>query len=112
MKTVDSDRTKLEAYAWPGGYPVCYVAADGWRNEDGSLEVYRNSENACCAKCAADVAEWPDMVVTGSYIHYEGPAEYCEYCNGLTESAYGDPSADDSDGPDGPEQNMTEYPSV
>ena len=84
-----------------------YLSADGFRNEDGTLEVNHHDENACCAKCAVDVANWPDMVVTGSYVHWEGKPEYCEYCNGFTDSAYGDPSTDQ---PDAPEQNMMEYP--
>ena len=71
-----------------------YLASDGFRDsETGVLELnpYDKSEAVCCAKCAADVSQWPDLIVTGQYIHYEGQPEYCEYCNGFTDSAYGDP---------------------
>jgi hypothetical protein len=76
MRTVDVDRKELTAYAWPGGYPVMYLAMDGWREDDGTLTVNDRSENACCAKCAADVNGWPDII-------------------SFTESAYGDPDAED-----------------
>jgi hypothetical protein len=96
MHTTDNDRQKLTAYAWPGGYPVMYLARDGWREENGALTLnrYDRSENACCAKCACDTVEWPDLVIVASYVHYEGAAEYCEYCNGVTESAYGETEAE------------------
>jgi hypothetical protein len=92
MNITDQDRLKLEPFAWPGGYPVMYLATDAWRNDDGTLEPNRHSsENVCCAKCARDTENWPDLIIVAQYAHYEGPAEYCEYCNGFTESAYGDP---------------------
>lgn len=100
MKTMNEDRKQLTAYAWPGGYPVMYLAQDGWRNQDGTLALlngYVRSENVCCAKCAADTEQWPDLIITGTYAHYEGPPEYCEYCNGFTESAYGDPEAENAE---------------
>lgn len=94
MKKLDAERKDLTAYAWPGGYPVMYIARDGWRDENGVLDFnsYDREELVCCAKCAADVTAWPDLIVIGEYAHYEGPAESCEWCNGLTESAYGDPA--------------------
>lgn len=93
---IDAARKDLAAYAWPGGYPIMYIARDGWREDTGELTIneHDHSESSCCAKCAANVTSWPDMIVTGSYIHYEGRPEYCEWCNGMTESAYGDPAAD------------------
>lgn len=78
----DSDG-KLPAYAWPGGYPLLYLAKD-----NGVL----------CPKCAN--AYTPDrdnedqLKPVAYYIHYEGPGEQCEHCNALVESAYGDPDAD------------------
>ncbi len=93
MKTqthiIDAARKALQAYAWPGGYPVMYLAREGWREEDGKLTVNQHdrSENVCCAKCAADVDKWPDIIITADYVHYEGEPEQCEYCNSLTDSA-------------------------
>lgn len=99
MKALNAARKDLPAYAWPGGYPVMYLARDGWR-EDGKLDFneHDRSENVCCAACAANVDLRPDLIVTGEYIHYEGPPEYCEYCNGFTESAYGDPEDENAGG--------------
>ncbi len=96
MKVIDADRKSLGAYAWPGGYPIIYMACDGWREDDGKLNFNKHdrSENTCCPKCAADVEKWPDIIIIAEYIHWEGPPEYCEYCNGFTDSAYGDPSKD------------------
>lgn len=94
MKIQDAARKDLQAYAWPGGYPVMYLARDGWREDDGKLDFNRHdrSENVCCAECAADTDKWPDLIIVANYIHYEGQPEYCEYCNEFTESAYGDPA--------------------
>ena len=97
--TKDDARKDLPAYAWPGGYPIMYLARDGWRDDEtGKLELnpYDRTESVCCAKCAADVAKWPNMIITAGYIHYEGAPEYCEWCNGFTNSAYGDPTEEQS----------------
>jgi len=70
-----------------------YMAVGGWRDEEtGKLEVNDREEFVCCAKCAVDTQQWPDLVIIGHYVHYEGPPEECEYCNSFTESAYGDPN--------------------
>lgn len=78
----DTDGT-LPAYAWPGGYPVLYLAADG---------------ESFCPGCANNEPEvhfgqeiddaWS---VIGWFIHYEGPPELCCNCGESTSSAYGDP---------------------
>lgn len=96
---VDDARKALEAYAWPGGYPVMYMTRDGFRDDAGKLEVnpHDRTEAVCCAKCAKDTAKWPDLIVTGHFVHYEGAPEQCEYCNEFTESAYGDPEAEVND---------------
>ena len=92
MRITDAERLKLDAYAWPGGYPLMYLAREGWRNEEtGQLEDYEKSKYVCCPKCAQDIKKWPDMIVVGQWIHYEGAPEMCEYCNEFTESAYGEP---------------------
>lgn len=71
-----------------------YLARDGWRDDNGTLDFneHDRSENVCCPQCAQDTKQWPDLIVVAEYIHYEGPPEYCEYCNGFTNSAYGDPA--------------------
>lgn len=73
---------KLPAFAWPGGYPIIYFAAD-----NGVL----------CPVCAnaytpeRDNAEQLEPIAFS--IHYEGADEICENCNAVIPSAYGDPDA-------------------
>lgn len=86
-----SHEGKLPAYAFPGGYPVIYIASDG--------EVF-------CAPCAngengsdARIANGPDDVpsdgwlLIGFDVFYEGPDEHCAHCGKAIASAYGDPAA-------------------
>ena len=86
---------KLPAYAWPGGYPIVYIVADG-----GTLcPACANGENGSQAADAID-PQCPDdkqWRVIGFSIHYEGPPEICDHCGTEVESAYGDP--------DSPEEN-------
>lgn len=61
------------------GYPVVYYTDEGM---------------TLCPKCAND----PDKNdVTGADVFYEGPPEYCDDCNAVMESAYGDPNAPDDE---------------
>lgn len=76
---------KLPAFAWPGGYPILYLAKD-----NGVL----------CPKCANafnPATDNDEQLEPVAYdIHYEGAAEQCEHCNALIESAYGDPDAEEN----------------
>lgn len=83
MKIQDIERLSdgtLPAYAWPGGYPIYYLAAD-----NGVL----------CAKCANEFTEGRDteeqLKPVAADIHYEGADMHCEHCNVVIESAYGNP---------------------
>ena len=79
---------RLPFYAWPGGYPMVYLTADG-------LTI--------CPKCAND-PDTSDPVTSGD-VYWEGPAMQCEdgsqcgamvggsWSRGMIESAYGDPDA-------------------
>lgn len=70
-----------EAYAWPGGYPLAYVVADG-----GCL----------CPKCVNEHIfltidpEDDQFYVVDCFINYEDPHLMCDHCGTLIESAYGD----------------------
>jgi hypothetical protein len=93
-ETQGNARKALDKYAWPGGYPIMYLAREGWRDsETGKLDFnpHDKSEAICCPGCAEDVERWPDLIIIAHYIHYEGPPEQCEWCSEFTESAYGDP---------------------
>jgi hypothetical protein len=80
MKVTDDMRLengKLPAYAFPGGYPIFYLAAD-----NGVL----------CPDCAN--AYTPDrdnerqLKPVECDINYEDDSLYCEHCNKRIESAY------------------------
>lgn len=70
---------QVEACAWPGGYPLLYVANDG---------------GVLCPKCVQanlDLCQDPDADgwnIVGHDINWEDPALYCDHCNGRIESAY------------------------
>ena len=88
MKIIDRARQAArENYAWPGGYPLYLLCADG---------------EVLCPDCAR--REWKLVAyatrhpghdrqweVVGVDIHWEGPPEHCAHCNSEIESAYGDP---------------------
>lgn len=73
-------------YAWPGGYPVYTVMADG---------------ELLCPHCAHDnfaqIARDTYARFGGSWraagaeVRWEGPDEYCAHCGKALQSAYGDP---------------------
>lgn len=78
-------RAIREPFAWPGGYPVYTVMADG--------------ELLCpdCAKAnftqiARDTySRWgSSWRAAGAGVKWEGPAENCCHCNKALPSAYGD----------------------
>jgi len=73
---------KLPAYAWPGGYPIYYLAAD-----NGVL----------CPKCANEFNPDRDndaqLEPVAYGINYEDSTLYCEHCNERIESAYGEGEA-------------------
>jgi hypothetical protein len=68
---------QLPAYAWPGGYPLYYLAKD-----NGVL----------CPKCANEFTEGRDndeQLEPVSYgINWEDSQLFCEHCNTRIESAY------------------------
>ena len=73
---------KLPTFAWPGGYPVLYLAKD-----NGIL----------CPNCANQFTPERDndeqLEPVAYFIHWEGAPEQCEHCHVQVESAYGDPDA-------------------
>ena len=75
---------KFPAYAWPGGYTLLYLD-----RENSTL----------CADCATTSADDPDEVPqfkpVACDVYYEGPNLYCDQCNAVIESAYGDPDEDE-----------------
>lgn len=80
------DKPQLQAFTFPGGYPIVYYAQDmadicpKCANGENGAE-FQNPEYQ-------DDAQW---ILINCDIYYEGPIRYCEHCNGQIESAYGDP---------------------
>jgi len=72
-----------EKYAWPGGYPVFYICADG-----GIL----------CPECVdserelVDAADQSDKqwLIVAQEINYEDNSLFCDNCSNRIESAYAD----------------------
>lgn len=82
-----------ERWAWPGGYPLYYICADG-----GEL----------CSKCANAEIEFtaaPDAEtmwrLDAVEINYEDDHLVCCHCGQHIESAYGEPAFDVDDSDDG-----------
>lgn len=80
----------LPAYAWPGGYPIYYLCADGGilcpacaNGENGSLAADETLDPDC-----PDDDQWR---IVAQDIHWEGQPLVCDHCGKKIESAYGDP---------------------
>jgi len=73
----------LSSYAWPGGYPILYLMADGYT-------LCPDCANGGNGSIANEDDEDPQWRIEAYYIYYEGPVEDCAHCGKLTPSAYGD----------------------
>ena len=78
MSLQRNDKGDLDFWAWPGGYRILYLCADG---------------ETVCAKCANERKpdEWQGQEPVDAYIDWEGPGTHCAHCNKFMESEYGDP---------------------
>jgi len=75
-------------YAWPGGYPVYVVLADGeLLCRDCARREYRNIADSTLHK------HRDGWKAAGADILYEG-TEYCGHCSCELESAYGEPETE------------------
>jgi hypothetical protein len=71
----------LDPFAWPGGYPVLWIA-----------DIDTHNCTTLCAKCATEERANETISTLIPSIHWEGPPEICEGCNEEIPSAYGDPA--------------------
>ena len=80
LAEIRDSKGNLPVYAWPGGYPIVYMAKD-----NGIL----------CPKCANEYTPGRDnpeqLEPVAYFVYYEGPTEQCEHCNASIDSAYGVP---------------------
>lgn len=80
---------RANGYAWPGGYPMAMVMADG-----EVIDAQSARENYKLIRRAVS-SDWTPSEV---FIHWEGEPLRCAHSDRLIESAYGEP--DDTDAPD------------
>lgn len=85
----------MPAHAWPGGYPLVYVLADGatlcpvCANGGNRSDAFTADSRPPLVPHDAD-AQW---CIVGADVHWEGPPMSCDHCNAEIESACGDPDA-------------------
>jgi hypothetical protein len=87
MKPQRDENGNLPAYAWPGGYPIYYLCADG-----GILcPQCANKESA--VRHADEHPDYPDYdqwrIVAGE-VNWDDTSLTCDNCSQRIESAYGD----------------------
>ena len=82
MKLPRNNDGSLQAYAWPGGYPIYYMTIDAVLCPDCA--------NGGNGSDASETNEDPQWRLVGYAVHYEGAPLQCEHCNAQIESAYGE----------------------
>lgn len=82
---------RSNGYAWPGGYPMALLMADGECIDARSArECYREIRNAMRHPHGANPSWKPDAV----FIHWEGEPIQCTHSGRDIESAYGVPESE------------------
>ena len=72
-------------YAWPGGYPLYLVCADG---EALSIDAARDNWREICAANMRQGFYSDSWRIIGVDINYEDPQFYCAHSGARIESAY------------------------
>lgn len=89
------EQTVLEvgAYAWPGGYPIFYLAED-----NGVLCPKCVEENL--DQCIGDPEETfhDQWKIVAHDCNWEDPSLYCDHCGKRVESAYAEPEEEEEEG--------------
>ena len=84
-------RLRAGKYAWPGGYPIYFIAEDG---EALSFEAVRECWREIChahivvASCPSAYCANRDWLIAGAEINYEDGALLCAHTGERIESAY------------------------
>ena len=74
-------------YAWPGGYPLYLVTADGAALCFSCVrQEFRNVAESIRSNTPRD-----GWYVEAQDINYENPGLFCDHCNSRIESAYAEP---------------------
>ena len=72
-------------YAWPGGYPIYFVAADG---QPLSFEAVQAEKQRIFEAMDSDCPDDREWKVVDAQINWEDPHLYCAHTNKRIESAY------------------------
>ena len=92
INTVSDFRKAIRAgaYAWPGGYPVYFITADGAAlSFDAAKEERRQ-----IIRAIGHNESFSGWKVVGSDINWEDNDLRCDHTGELIESAYGEPDPD------------------
>ncbi len=87
-----NDDGTYQAFAWPGGYPIYYLFADG----EVCCPSCANGQNGSLASETTDDKQWR-LVAAG--VNDEDDNMICSHCGGKIESSYGDLDESESDNP-------------
>jgi len=83
---MEVNRKPLDAFAWPGGYPLFYISHD-------CAAFCPACANKEIDRIAAEIAS-PDrhdqFRLIAVEVNYENDDLYCDHCNETIPSAYGD----------------------
>jgi len=85
MDTKQLQERISEKYAWPGGYPMFLVMADG---ESVCMDCAEKNEELILR--ATNDGYEKDWIVSGVDVNWEDPDLFCANCNERIESAYGE----------------------
>lgn len=83
VEALRMDSGKLQAFAFPGGYPIVYLTVDG---ADICPNCANGENRSDCHPAAFD----PQWRLIGADINYENGDCYCEHCNAQIPAAYVD----------------------
>jgi hypothetical protein len=82
IKNIVLEDNKYPKYAWPGGYPIYYLAKDNDVPYAGYLVI--------CPDCLNKEKEEMGIEVSEFDINYEDNFLYCDFCNEQIEATYSD----------------------
>ena len=78
-------RSLRDKYAWPGGYPLYLLCADG---EVLSIDAARDNWKLICHATMFPQYGTKDWQIVAVDINWENPSLYCAHTNERIESAY------------------------
>jgi hypothetical protein len=80
---------EVAAFAWPGGYPIYYLAAD---NETFCPKCVNREVRRCVDECLSDRPD-TSWVIVARDVNWEDAALFCVHCDSRIESAYAEDEA-------------------